>query len=209
MQVSVRAVRLVGKPLVFAAALLPFVWLAHQWWLAFGNMPHDLGFNPNETSNRFSGDWALRMLLITLAITPLSRLFKAPKLLMFRRMMGLFAYFYVCVHMLSYVWLDMLFNWPELWADVLKRIYITIGMVAFLLLTPLAITSTKGMIKRLGARRWQRLHKAVYIIGPLAIIHFFMMRKGLQLEPLVYGGILAILLLVRLIPKRGKKKAAA
>ncbi|WP_417464764.1 sulfite oxidase heme-binding subunit YedZ [Kordiimonas sp.] len=209
MQVSVRAVRLVGKPLVFAAALLPFVWLAHQWWLAFGNMPHDLGFNPNETSNRFSGDWALRMLLITLAITPLSSLFKAPKLLMFRRMMGLFAYFYVCVHMLSYVWLDMLFNWPELWADVLKRIYITIGMVAFLLLTPLAITSTKGMIKRLGARRWQRLHKAVYIIGPLAIIHFFMMRKGLQLEPLVYGGILAILLLVRLIPKRGKKKAAA
>ncbi|WP_417458151.1 sulfite oxidase heme-binding subunit YedZ [Kordiimonas sp.] len=209
MQVSVRAVRLVGKPLVFAAALLPFVWLAHQWWLAFGNMPHDLGFNPNETSNRFSGDWALRMLLITLAITPMSRLFKAPKLLMFRRMMGLFAYFYVCVHMLSYVWLDMLFNWPELWADVLKRIYITIGMVAFLLLTPLAITSTKGMIKRLGARRWQRLHKAVYIIGPLAIIHFFMMRKGLQLEPLVYGGILAILLLVRLIPKRGKKKAAA
>ncbi|WP_420429701.1 sulfite oxidase heme-binding subunit YedZ [Kordiimonas sp.] len=209
MQVSVRAVRMVGKPLVFATALLPALWLVYQWWLAFGGMPHELGFNPNETSNRFSGDWALRMLLVTLAITPLSRLFRAPKLLMFRRMMGLFAYFYVCMHMLSYVWLDMLFNWPELWADVLKRIYITIGMAAFLLLTPLAITSTKGMVKRLGARRWQRLHKAVYIIAPLAIIHFFMMRKGLQLEPLVYGGILAVLLLARLIPKRKKRKAAA
>lgn len=209
MQVSVRAVRMVAKPIVFAIALLPAFWLAHQWWLAFGNLPHELGFNPNETSNRFSGDWALRMLLITLAITPLSRLFRAPKFLMFRRMMGLFAYFYVCLHMLSYVWLDMLFNWPELWTDVVKRIYITFGMAAFVLLTPLAITSTKGMIKRLGARRWQRLHRLVYLIGPLAIIHFFMMRKGLQLEPLVYGCILAALLLARLIPKRNKKKATA
>ena len=103
----------------------------------------------------------------------------------------------------------MLFNWPELWTDVVKRIYITIGMAAFLLLTPLAITSTKGMIKRLGAKRWQRLHKLVYIIGPLAIIHFFMMRKGLQLEPLVYGAILAVLLGLRLLPKRKRKAARA
>ena len=124
-------------------------------------------------------------------------------------MMGLFAYFYVCLHMLSYIWLDMLFNWPELWADVLKRIYITIGMAAFLLLTPLAITSTKGMIKRLGARRWQRLHKLVYVIAPLAIIHFFMMRKGFQMEPVIYGAILALLLAMRWVPRRRKKPAGA
>jgi sulfoxide reductase heme-binding subunit YedZ len=149
------------------------------------------------------------MLLITLALTPLSRLLKSNKPILFRRMLGLFAYFYVCLHMLSYIWLDMLFNWPELWADVLKRIYITIGMAAFLMLTPLAVTSTKGMIRRLGARNWQRLHKLVYVIAPLAIIHFFMMRKGLQLEPLVYGAILAVLLLFRLVPKRRRRAARA
>jgi sulfoxide reductase heme-binding subunit YedZ len=197
------------KPVVFVLALLPALWLAHEWWLAFAGQPHDLGFNPNETSNRFSGDWALRMLLITLVLTPLSRLLKSNKPILFRRMVGLFAYFYVCLHMLSYIWLDMLFNWPELWADVLKRIYITVGMAAFLMLTPLAVTSTKSMIRRLGARNWQRLHKMVYVIAPLAIIHFFMMRKGLQLEPLVYGAILAVLLLFRLVPKRRKKTARA
>ncbi|WP_262689922.1 protein-methionine-sulfoxide reductase heme-binding subunit MsrQ [Kordiimonas aestuarii] len=197
------------KPVVFAVALIPAAWLAYEWWLAFQGQPHDLGFNPNETSNRFSGDWALRMLLITLALTPLTKILKSPKPILFRRMFGLFAYFYVCLHMLSYIWLDMLFNWPELWADVLKRIYITIGMTAFLMLTPLAITSTKGMVKRLGAKHWQRLHKLIYLIAPLAIIHFFMMRKGFQLEPLVYGAILAVLLLLRLMPGRRKKLAKA
>ena len=209
MALSMRVWRFGMKPLVFALALLPAVWLTYEWWQAFAGQPHDLGFNPNETSNRFSGDWALRLLLITLALTPLSRLLKSNKPLLFRRMMGLFAYFYVCLHMLSYIWLDMLFNWPELWADVLKRIYITIGMAAFLLLTPLAITSTKGMIKRLGARRWQRLHKLVYVIAPLAIIHFFMMRKGFQMEPVIYGAILALLLAMRWVPRRRKKPAGA
>lgn len=197
------------KPAVFVLALLPALWLVSEWWAAFQGLPNDLGFNPNETSNRFSGDWALRMLLITLALTPLAKLIPSNKPIMFRRMMGLFAYFYVCLHMLSYIWLDMLFNWPELWSDVLKRIYITVGMAAFLMLTPLAITSTKGMIKRLGAKNWQRLHKLVYVIAPLAIIHFFMMRKGLQLEPLIYGAILLVLLLARLLPKRRRKMRAA
>ncbi|WP_417451484.1 sulfite oxidase heme-binding subunit YedZ [Kordiimonas sp.] len=209
MVVPLRVWRFGVKPVVFIAALFPALWLVHEWTLAFQGHPSSLGFNPNETSNRFSGDWALRMLLLTLALTPLSRLLKSSKPLLFRRMLGLFAYFYVCLHMLSYIWLDMLFNWPELWADVLKRVYITVGMVAFIMLTPLAVTSTKGMIKRLGAKRWQRLHKLVYIAAPLAIIHFFMMRKGFQLEPLVYGAILFALLALRLVSKRKRKSIEA
>ena len=209
MALPMKAWRFGVKPVVFLLALLPALWLVQEWWLAFAGQPHDLGFNPNETSNRFTGDWALRMLLVTLALTPLSRLFRSNKPMLFRRMFGLFAYFYVCLHILSYVWLDMLFNWPELWADVLKRVYITIGMAAFLLLTPLAVTSTKGMIRRMGARNWQRLHRLIYVIGPLAIIHFFMMRKGFQLEPLVYGAILLLLFALRLLPKRRRKPLAA
>ncbi len=186
-----------GKPLVFALLSIPVLWLTWQWWLAFQWLENGLGFNPQEASNRFTGDWALRMLLLALAVTPLSKLLSSPKPILFRRMVGLFAFFYVCVHITSYVWLDKYFAWGELWTDVLKRIYITVGMTAFLLLIPLAVTSTKGWIKRLGAKRWQRLHKLVYGIGVLAIIHFIMMCKGFQVEPLIYGAILAVLLLSR------------
>lgn len=210
MSISTQQLRRYGKPVVFVLMLLPALWLTWNWWLAFQFQPNDLGFNPQETSNRFTGDWALRFLLLSLAMTPLSGLLKSPKPVLFRRMTGLFAFFYVCLHITSYVWLDMLFNWPELWADVLKRIYITVGFTAFLLLLPLAITSTRGWVKRLGARRWQRLHKAVYAIGVLGIIHFIMMRKGFQAEPLVYAGILAALLAYRirsLIPARLLRKA--
>ena len=136
----------------------------------------------------------MRLLLITLALTPISKIFKSPKPILFRRMIGNFAFFYVCLHLTSYVWLDMLFDWPELWKDVLKRLYITIGMASFLLLLPLAVTSTKGWIKRMGAKAWRRLHSAIYVIGPLVILHFIMMRKGFQLEPLIYGAILVVLL---------------
>lgn len=195
---SVPVLRKYVKPVVFAACSAPFVWLAFNWVQAFAGNPHDLGFNPNETSNRFSGDWALRFLLVTLALTPLSRILKSPKPILFRRMLGLFAFFYVCVHMLSYLWLDLLWDWAGLWADVIKRVYITVGMAAFVLLIPLAATSTKGMIKRLGAKRWQRLHKLIYLIAPLAVIHFFMMRKGFQIEPLVYGAIFLLLMAFRL-----------
>ena len=192
--ISSKNLRRFGKPLVFALMLAPAVWLVSNWWLAFDNQPNGLGFNPQEESNRFTGDWTLRFLLLSLAITPLSKLIKSPKPLMFRRMIGLFAFFYVTLHITSYVWLDMLFDWSELWTDVLKRIYITVGFSAFLLLVPLAVTSTKGWVKRLGAKRWQRLHKLVYAIGLLGVIHFIMMRKGFQIEPLVYALILASLL---------------
>jgi len=198
MALSAAVVRSYGKPLVFTVLLIPALWLSYNWWLAFQFQPHGLGFNPQETSNRFSGDWAMRILLLSLAITPLSTLLKSPMPIMFRRMIGLFAFFYVCLHITSYIWLDIAFNWPELWTDITKRIFITVGMAAVLLLLPLAVTSTKGWIKRLGARRWRRLHKFVYIAGPLVIIHFFMMRKGFQYEPLIYGGILALLLMLRI-----------
>lgn len=195
---STRILRRYVKPVIFFASLAPAVWLATNWWMAFSGGPHDLGFNPNEYSNRFTGDWALRFLLLSLALSPLAVIVKSPKPILFRRMLGLFAYFYVWLHIASYIWLDLLFDWDQLWADIIKRLYITVGMAALLLLTPLAITSTKGWIRRLGARRWQKLHQVVYLIGPLAILHFIMMRKGFQLEPLIYGAILAILLLARL-----------
>jgi len=198
MKITTAQLRRYGKPLVFFLMLLPAAWLVYNWYLAFEFQPNGLGFNPQETSNRFTGDWAMRILLITLALTPLSKIFKSPKPILFRRMIGNFSFFYVCLHISSYVWLDMLFDWPELWKDVLKRLYITIGMASFLLLVPLAVTSTKGWIKRLGARSWQRLHRTIYLIAPLVILHFIMMRKGFQLEPLIYGGILSVLLAFRM-----------
>lgn len=193
-----------GKPVVWVLALWPALWLVWNWWLAMEFQPNGLGFNPQETSNRFTGDWALRMLLISLSLTPIAKIIGSPKPLLFRRLMGLFAFFYVCLHVTSYVWLDMLFDWGELWLDVLKRIYITVGFTAFLLLLPLAVTSTKGWIKRMGARNWQRLHRAVYGAGVLAVVHFIMMRKGFQMEPLVYAFILAVLLLLRMRSVRAR-----
>lgn len=197
MGVTTAQLRRYGKPLVFTLLLIPAAWLTYNWWQAFQYQPHGLGFNPQETSNRFTGDWAMRILLLSLAVTPFSKLIKSVKPVLFRRMIGLFAFFYVCLHIASYVWLDMAFDWPELWADVTKRIYITVGMTAFLLLAPMAVTSTKGWMKRLGARRWQRVHKLVYVAAPLVIIHFIMMRKGFQYEPLIYGAILMLLFILR------------
>nr|WP_229819165.1 protein-methionine-sulfoxide reductase heme-binding subunit MsrQ [Kordiimonas sediminis] len=193
--------------MIFLLSLVPALWLVYHWYLAYGGLPHDLGFNPNETSNRFTGDWAIRFLLLSLAVTPFATVLRSPKPLLFRRMLGLYALFYAGLHVLSYIWLDMAFDWPELWADVLKRTYITVGMLAILFLLPLGVTSTKGWIKRMGAKRWQKLHKLVYLIGLLACVHFIMMRKGFQVEPLIYAGIFAALMLARLRKRRGKVRA--
>ena len=197
MTITLKQVRFILKPIAHVLLLLPALWLANEWWAAYQGLPNGLGFNPQETSNRFSGDWAIRILLLALAITPLAKLVKMPKLLLFRRMVGLYAFFYVCLHMLSYIWLDKFFNWPELWSDVMKRTYITVGMAAFILLVPLAVTSTKGWIRRLSAKRWQKLHKSVYVIGALACLHFVMMRKGWQVEPLIYTAIYGLLMFMR------------
>lgn len=197
MAISVQNLRRYGKPIVFILLIMPALWLGREWFYAYQGLESGLGWNPVEAFHRISGDWAIRILLLSLAVTPFSKILKSPKPILFRRMIGLFAFFYVLLHLSGYVWLDKAFAWPDIWQDILKRQYITVGVTALVLLVPLAVTSTKGWIKRLGARNWQHLHKSVYLIGVLAVVHFIMMRKGFQIEPLVYAAILAGLLLFR------------
>ena len=182
------------KPLAFVSLLLPLVYYAWGVW------QNELGANPLEAVIRGLGDWGLRILLLTLLISPLRRLTHWGQLLRLRRMLGLYAYFYIVLHLLSYLWFDQFFDWQEIWLDILERPFITIGMFAVVLLTPLAITSTNGMIKRLG-RNWVRLHKLVYPIAILAIIHFWWMVKLDVSEPVFYSLILGLLLGERLFRK--------
>jgi sulfoxide reductase heme-binding subunit YedZ len=179
-----------AKPLVFALALLPFA------WLFYGAFTNNLGANPAEHLIRATGDWTLRFLCIVLAVTPLRVISGTPALARFRRMLGLFTYFYVLIHLLSYSWFDMSFDVPEIIADIIKRPFILVGFSAFLLLTPLAATSFNAAIKKMGARRWQLLHKLVYLIAGLGLLHFFWMRSGKNdfAEVFVYAGIIALLL---------------
>lgn len=176
-----------GKPLVFCVSLLPLVWLC---WLAWQDR---LGANPVETLSHRTGDWSLRFLLLTLAVTPLRRLSGWNWLLRFRRMLGLFAFFYVCLHLGVYLIFDQFFDPSAILEDIAKRPYITVGFAGFLLLIPLAATSTNGMIKRLG-RNWQRLHRLVYLIGMLGVVHYWWLVKADISEPLLYAGLLAMLL---------------
>lgn len=176
------------KPLVFGASLLPLLWLA---WRAEAG---ELGANPIEAVNRFLGDWALRFLLASLAITPLKGLTGKGYWMRYRRMLGLFAFFYAVLHAASYIGLDQFFDWQAIGDDILKRRYITVGMLALLGLIPLAATSPKAVARRLGGRRWQALHRSVYGIAVLAVLHFAMMVKADLAEPLLYAGVLALLL---------------
>lgn len=176
------------KPAVFILSLTPLGWLV--WQGLFGY----LGVNPIETVNRFLGDWALRFLLIALAVTPLRRITGWAPLARLRRMLGLFAFFYVCLHLSSYLGLDLFFDWQSLIKDVVKRRYITLGMIAFALLIPLAATSTDGMIRRLGGKRWRRLHLLVFPVAALAVTHYWMMVKADIRQPALYGAVLAVLL---------------
>ncbi len=176
-----------GKPLVFCVSLLPLVWLC---WLAWQGR---LGANPVETLSHRTGDWSLRFLLLTLAVTPLRRLSGWNWLLKFRRMLGLFAFFYVCLHLGVYLIFDQFFDPSAILEDIAKRPYITVGFAGFLLLIPLAVTSTNGMIKRLG-RNWQRLHRLVYLIGMLGVVHYWWLVKADISEPLLYAGLLTMLL---------------
>lgn len=180
----------IGKPLVFTLCLLPFVLLVLQL------LTDALGANPIEAFTRRSGEWGLRLLLITLAITPLRRLLKQSWPQRYRRMLGLFAFFYVCVHLSSYIVLDQFFDWSEIGADIVKRPFITIGMTAFVLLVPLALTSNRVMMKRLG-RNWQRLHRLVYVIAVCAVLHYFWLVKADLYWPTVYAVILTMLLVFR------------
>ncbi|MBL8628040.1 MAG: sulfoxide reductase heme-binding subunit YedZ [Rhodospirillaceae bacterium] len=183
------------KPLVFVLACGP------AGWLLYGALTNAIGPNPIEYIIRYCGDWALRFLLIALAVTPVRLLSGAAIVGRLRRMLGLFAFFYVCLHILAYVGLDQFFNWSAIFADVVKRVYITVGMAAFLTLVPMAATSTSGMMKRLGARRWRRLHRVVYFSAIAGIIHFLMMLKTGYAEPALYGVILTALLGIRALKK--------
>lgn len=182
-----RRIRWVFKPLVHAACAAPLAVVA--WWAFTGG----LGANPIEALIRELGDWALRLLLVSLAVTPLRQMTGWNALIRFRRMLGLWAFAYVCLHLSAYIGLDHFFNWPVIWADIVKRIYITVGMAAVLMLIPLAVTSTKGWIRRLG-KRWQPLHRLVYLAAIAGVLHFYLMVKADTREPLIYAAILAVLL---------------
>ena len=179
-----------AKPLVFVVCLLPFA------WLFYGALTNQLGANPAEALIRALGDWTLRFICIVLAVTPLRVISNTPALARFRRMLGLFAYFYVVMHLLSYSWFDMGFDVGDIIEDIIKRPFILVGFLAFLLLTPLAATSFNAAIKAMGAKRWQWLHKLVYVIAGLGLLHFFWMRAGKNdfAEVFVYAAIVALLL---------------
>lgn len=195
------------KVVVFAACLVPVALLV---WRGLHN---DLSADPIAFITHRTGDWTLRFLVITLAITPLRKILRLPQLIRFRRMMGLFAFFYVCLHFTTWIWLDKNFVWPELWKDVLERPFITIGFTGFVLLIPLAITSTAGWIRRLGGKRWQLLHRLVYLIAVLGVIHYYWLVKSDVRKPLFYGFLVAVLLVWRLatwlIGRRGQAKVAS
>jgi sulfoxide reductase heme-binding subunit YedZ len=181
------------KVLVFLLCLVPVGILG--WRAVHG----DLTANPIEFITHATGDWTLRFLLITLAITPLRMLLGLPELVRFRRMLGLFAFFYACLHFSTWLVLDKFFDMSEIWKDVLKRRFITVGFAAFLLLIPLALTSTAGWIRRLGGKRWQALHRLIYPSAALGVIHYYWLVKSAVIRPLTYAAILAVLLLYRLI----------
>jgi sulfoxide reductase heme-binding subunit YedZ len=179
-----------AKPLVFALCLLPLSWLLYRV------VQDQLGANPQEALIRATGDWALRFLVIVLAVTPLRELSGLSALARYRRMLGVFMYFYALLHFLSYSGFDMGFDVADIFNDIVKRPFILVGSLALLLLTPLAATSFNAAIRAVGAQRWQRLHRLVYAVAGLAILHFFWMRAGKNdfAEVLVYAGILALLL---------------
>ena len=196
--------RFIYKPLVFTACLLPLVWLACG---AFGWLGASLGVDPVKELEHECGKTALNLLLLTLAVTPVRELTGQPQLLRLRRMLGLFVFFYVVLHFTIYLVLDLELNFRTLGTDIAKRPYITIGFTVLLLLIPLAVTSTNGMMRRLG-RRWQSLHRLVYVIAILGVWHFYWQVKRDVREPLIYAGILGFLLGYRLLRARTRRRAS-
>jgi sulfoxide reductase heme-binding subunit YedZ len=165
-----------------------------------------LGANPIEFLQHATGLWTLRFLILTLTITPLRKLFKLPELIRFRRMLGLFAFFYVCLHFLTYIGPDQSFDLGAMWKDIEKRRYITVGFLGFVLLIPLAITSTAGWIRRLGGKRWQMLHRSIYVVAICGVVHYYWLVKSDLRDPLFYAALVSILLLWRLADWFVKKR---
>jgi sulfoxide reductase heme-binding subunit YedZ len=189
---------------VFVLALVPLARLVAGVVV----FPEWLGANPAEFITRATGDWTLRFLLITLAVTPLRKLSGWGWLLRFRRMLGLFTFFYGVVHLASYVSFDHVFEVGEIIKDIIKRPFISVGFGALLLMLPLAITSTNAMVRRLGAARWLKLHRLIYVIGPLGVLHFWWMVKRDLTEPIMYALVLALLLGYRLVLKLRESRSA-
>jgi sulfoxide reductase heme-binding subunit YedZ len=191
------------KAALFVLALVPF---ARMVWLTLaGQLVEPLAFITHGT-----GDWTLYFLCITLAVTPLRRLSGANWLIKLRRMLGLFAFFYASLHFITFFWFDHFFDLAAMFKDVVKRPFITVGFIAFVLLTPLAATSTNAMVRRLGGKRWQLLHRALYLIAPLGILHFWWMKAGKNdlAQPFLFAVIVALLLGVRVYWSRAKVQAA-
>jgi methionine sulfoxide reductase heme-binding subunit len=181
------------KLFVFLVCLAPFTELV---WRVFHS---GLGANPVEFVQHATGDWTLRFLIFTLSITPLRKLLNLPDLIRFRRLLGLFAFFYVSLHFLTYLGPDQSFDLGGMWKDVAKRPYVTVGFTAFVLLIPLALTSTAWSIRRLGGRRWQQLHRAIYISAICGVIHYYWLVKSDVRKPLFYGALVFLLLAWRIV----------
>ncbi|MBI3941366.1 MAG: sulfoxide reductase heme-binding subunit YedZ [Acidobacteria bacterium] len=190
------------KVLVFMLCLAPLATLAWR------GLQDKLGANPVENITHFTGDWTLTLLLVTLAITPARKLLKQPVLIRFRRMVGLFAFFYGCLHFTTYLWLDKFFDLPEMLKDIAIRRFITIGFAGFVLLIPLAVTSTAGWVQRLGGKYWQRLHRLVYLSATAGVVHYYWLVKSDITKPVRYGVILAVLIGYRAAVSVKKRRSA-
>lgn len=173
---------------VWLACFAPLPWLVWRGWSG------DLGANPIETVIRQLGVWGLRLLIVGLAITPAARLLRRPRLIRFRRTVGLFAFSYIVLHLSTYIGVDQFFDWTAIGKDILKRPFITIGMAAFVMLIPLAATSFNGAVRRLGPERWRQLHRLTYLIVPLGVVHYYLLVKADHRPPLIYGVVVALLL---------------
>ena len=202
MQLSARQ-RSTVKVIVFLLCLIPLARLAWGIW------NDTLGANPIEFVIRALGDWALRFVLITLAVTPLRKITGWTWLMTLRRMLGLYAFFYATLHLSTYIWVDQFFDWVAIAKDIIKRPFITVGMLTYTLLVPLAITSNNAMIRRMGGKRWQFLHRAIYIIGALGVLHFWWMVKLDITQPAIYAAVLSVLLGLRLLWLRQRQRPPA
>ena len=192
-----------SKVFVFLLGLAPALWLG---WLAYNDR---LTANPIEFITHYTGDWTLRFIVITLFITPLRKNLNLPNLIKYRRMIGLFAFFYGLLHFLTYLVVDKFFDWSEILTDIGKRTYITVGFAGFLILLALAITSTAGWIRRLGGKRWQRLHQLLYVAVAAGVVHYYWSVKSDVRDPVFYGILAALLLGYRVKAAVAKRKPPA
>ena len=191
-----------AKVLVFAACLTPVFWLCWRAW------NQNLTANPIEFITRYTGDWTIRFVVLTLAVTPLRKVLGLPDLIRFRRMIGLFAFFYGTLHFITYIWLDKFFDLPDMWKDVAKRPFITAGFTAFVLMVPLAVTSTTGWIRRMGGKRWQLLHRLIYVTGLAGVTHYYWLVKSDTRLPALYASLFWLLMGYRAVAWAMKRRAA-